>query len=73
MTASHELDQFRSIIAPALPRARVTLDPEGWPLVAGVYGRLEWRGQEPTGARRVGRRFTTEWQNVRDRVSACYR
>lgn len=53
MSAKHELDRFRSIRAPAMPRARVTLDPEGWPLVAGKYGRLEWRGQGPTGACRV--------------------
>jgi hypothetical protein len=31
-------------------RARVTVDPEGWPVVPGKYGRLEWRGEVPDGS-----------------------
>jgi hypothetical protein len=42
-----ERETFRAIIRPALgPRARVTLAPEGWPMVPGRYGHLEWRGVE---------------------------
>jgi hypothetical protein len=48
---------FRSIILPVLgPRARLTADAEGWPIVPGRLGRLEWRGVEAgpvLGPRRV--------------------
>lgn len=39
----------------ALPaRFKVTADAEGWPLVPGRYGRLEWRGAESaTGQHRL--------------------
>jgi hypothetical protein len=38
-------------LVPAIPvlRARVVLDPEGWPTVPARYGRLEWRGVDATG------------------------
>ena len=51
--------QFSAIIVPALgPRTRVVADVEGWPLVPGRLGRLEWRGVEAgegpaRGTRRV--------------------
>lgn len=39
--------QFSPIIVPALgPRTRLVADAEGWPIVPGRYGRLEWRGVE---------------------------
>jgi hypothetical protein len=42
-----ERETFQALIAAALgPRARVTLDADGWPQVPGRYGRLEWRGVE---------------------------
>ncbi len=31
-------------------RLRVTLDAEDWPMVKGLYGRLEWRGEAPGGS-----------------------
>ena len=34
-------------------RARVTVDSEGWPLVRGTYGRLEWRGVSPVESARI--------------------
>src|SRR5215471_17088775 len=30
-------------------RARITVDSDGWPLVRGRYGRLEWRGEPEPG------------------------
>jgi hypothetical protein len=54
-----ERETFQTLIRPALgPRARITLDLEGWPQVNGKYGRLEWRGVEAgagpaRGTRRV--------------------
>ncbi len=39
--------QFSAIIVPALgSRTRLVADVEGWPMVPGRYGRLEWRGVE---------------------------
>jgi len=38
-------------------RARVTVDPEGWPVVPGKYGRLEWRGELPDGSGVESRRL----------------
>jgi hypothetical protein len=34
-------------------RARVTVDSEGWPLVRGTYGRVEWRGVSPVESARI--------------------
>jgi len=50
-----ELHAFQGFILTALgPRARVTRDPEGWPLVPARYGNLHWRGREwGTGEARV--------------------
>jgi hypothetical protein len=49
-----ERTAFKGIIGQALgPRARIKLDAEGWPFVPGQLGRLEWRGPDPAGARRV--------------------
>ena len=45
--AAREMDRFRAHVTTGLgPRARITRDPEGWPMVPGKYGRLEWRGLE---------------------------
>ena len=43
------VETFSRLIA-AVPglRARITVDSEGWPLVQGRYGRLEWRGEPET-------------------------
>ena len=50
-----ELARFRAPILAALgPRVRIHADPEGWPMVPGRYGRLEWRGLEwDTGQARI--------------------
>lgn len=42
---------FRELVG-AVPglRARVILDAEGWPMVRGRLGRLEWRGIEAMGS-----------------------
>jgi hypothetical protein len=46
--------QFTATITTALgARARLKLDAEGWPMVPGKYGRIEWRGPEPDGTARV--------------------
>ena len=44
------VETFSRLIA-AVPglRARITVDSEGWPLVQGRYGRLEWRGRPEPG------------------------
>jgi len=43
------VETFSRLMA-AVPglRARITVDSEGWPLVQGRYGRLEWRGEQGT-------------------------
>jgi hypothetical protein len=57
LRADHEI--FRSIILPVLgPRTRLVADAEGWPMVPGRLGRLEWHGVEAgagpaQGTRRV--------------------
>jgi|SRR5215813_6800088 len=45
-----EVETFTRLLE-AVPglRARITVDLEGWPLVQGRYGRLEWRGEPETG------------------------
>jgi hypothetical protein len=53
VTRATEAEQFREIVARHLGRARVILDAEGWPMVPGRFGRLEWRGAEPDGEIRV--------------------
>jgi len=44
------VETFSRLMA-AVPglRARITVNSEGWPLVQGRYGRLEWRGEPETG------------------------
>lgn len=50
-----EMATFRGYIVPALGGlTRIVADPEGWPMVPGRLGRLEWRGREwATGEARV--------------------
>jgi hypothetical protein len=49
-----DVETFTRLMA-AVPglRARVTTDPDGWPLVRGTYGRLEWRGVSPVESARI--------------------
>ena len=53
-----DVESFTRLVE-AVPglRARVTLDPEGWPVVPGKYGRLEWRGEAPDGSGVESRRI----------------
>ncbi len=54
MTMAEELEAFRAYVTRALPRARITKDVDGWPIVPGRHGRLEWRGAEwRTGEARI--------------------
>jgi hypothetical protein len=48
------MDIFRAHVQAVLgPRVRATSDAEGWPQAVGRYGRLEWRGAEPSGEHRL--------------------
>jgi hypothetical protein len=44
---------FTDLLRGPLPRARIRLDVDGWPYAQGRYGRIEWRGPEATGERRL--------------------
>ena len=64
-----ERERFTHRVQAALgPRARIRLDPEGWPFAPARHGRIEWRGAEPDGTERLY--AYTEGRLIRGRLLA---
>lgn len=57
MTTSEQLDYrttlTRRLEAAGRPRVRVVPDEEGYPIVPGRHGHVQWCGPEPTGEARL--------------------